>query len=247
MYNWWFLLWVHSFGQQGRIKKQEDDGRFFYTGYNPSSWVQLVPGGLLMWAEQKRTQANPCCLGKAAAADINQHSQIHHSIRGRWGMQGADSDMPPLLSCALTMLEQPKGCSVSHIGWKLPRLSNRQLIFWGSLPTLWRAQTWEKAGQHLSILSKILSLILLWQTAIEKFSVASLEENQVLTAAVLCREDHSDWRRVKSVSDKCNHCHPVVPRATAYVWKNPPCTISQKTHLTLVQDFHRNISFISRV
>lgn len=53
----------------------------------------------------------------------------------------------------------------------------------------------------------------------EKFSIAPLEGNQVLNTEVLYMEDHSDWRRVKSVSDKCYHCHPVVPHATAYVCK----------------------------
>lgn len=28
MYNWWFLLWVHSFAHE-KFKKQEDDSKFF--------------------------------------------------------------------------------------------------------------------------------------------------------------------------------------------------------------------------
>lgn len=75
-----------------------------------------------------------------------------------------------------------------------------------------------------------------------KFSIALLEENQVLNTANFCTEDHSDWSRAKSASDKCNHCHPVVPWATAYGWKSLACTIPQKTHLTLDPDSTAHVS-----
>lgn len=104
-------------------------------------------------------------------------------------------------------------------------------IAYCEVPSLHLNSVWtqEKAGQYLSVLWKILSLILLWQTAMEKFSIASLEENQVLNTEVLYTEVHSDWRRVKSFSDKCYHCHPVVPQATAYVCKTSLYRIMENT------------------